>query len=148
MKRLLFLRVFILIIPCLFLFPTIGQAETTTSAHQAVLIEQESGRILYDKNSHEQRPIASLTKVMTAIIAIESGQLNDIVTPSERAIYTHGSSIYLHKDEKMTLEDLLYGLMLRSGNDSAVAIAEHIGGSVEGFAFLMNEKRSEEQTSE
>ncbi len=114
--------------------------DLSISAHHAVLLDQESSRILYEKNAHEKTSIASLTKVMTAIIAIEYGDLDDIVKTSNRAIYTSGSSIYLQKKEKMTLEDLLYGLMLRSGNDASVAIAEHIGGSVEGFVFLMNEK--------
>ena len=77
---------------------------------------------------------------MTAIIAIESGKMKEKVTVSREAIYTEGSSIYLEQGEKMTLEDLVYGLMLRSGNDAAVAIAEHVGGSVEGFVYLMNEK--------
>ena|SRR5690625_740650 len=110
------------------------------SAHNAVLLDQSSSRILFEKNAHEKTSIASLTKVMTAIVAIEYGELDDKVETSARAIHTSGSSIYLQKDEKMTLEDLLYGLMLRSGNDAAVAIAEHIGGSVEGFVYLMNEK--------
>ncbi|MFB4475817.1 D-alanyl-D-alanine carboxypeptidase family protein, partial [Oceanobacillus caeni] len=79
-------------------------------------------------------------KIMTAIIAIESGKMKEKVTVSREAIYTEGSSIYLEQGEKMTLEDLVYGLMLRSGNDAAVAIAEHVGGSLEGFVYLMNEK--------
>lgn len=110
------------------------------SADQAVLMEQQSGRVIYDKNGHEKRPVASITKVMTALLAIEYGQLQDEIIVSERATTVGGSSIYLEKNERMTLEDLLYGLMLRSGNDASVAIAEHIAGSVEGFAFLMNEK--------
>lgn len=110
------------------------------SASNAVLLEANSKRVLYEKESDKQVPIASITKVMTAIVAIEYGQLDDVVSVSERAIQTEGSSIYLKKGEKMTLEDLLYGLMLRSGNDAANAIAEHIGGSIEGFVHLMNEK--------
>lgn len=110
------------------------------SAANAVLLEANSNRVLYEKESDEQVPIASITKVMTAIVAIEYGQLDDVVSVSERAIQTEGSSIYLNKGEQMTLEDLLYGLMLRSGNDAANAIAEHIGGSIEGFVHLMNEK--------
>jgi len=84
--------------------------------------------------------IASLTKIMTAIVAIENGNLTDTVKISDRAYGVEGSSIYLRKGEKLSLEDMLYGLMLRSGNDAATAIAEHIGGSVEGFVFMMNEK--------
>lgn len=121
---------------------TNGQATTSiyVSANNAVLIEQSSGRILFSKKAHEKRSIASITKIMTAIIAIEQGDLDDTVTTSREAVWTEGSSIYLEEGEKILLEDLLYGLMLRSGNDAAVAISEHIAGSVEGFAYLMNEK--------
>src|SRR5699024_6960758 len=80
------------------------------------------------------------TKIMTAIIAIESGRMNEMATASKRAVYAEGSSIYLKQGETMKMEDLVYGLMLRSGNDAAIAISEHIGGSVEGFVHLMNRK--------
>jgi serine-type D-Ala-D-Ala carboxypeptidase (penicillin-binding protein 5/6) len=110
------------------------------SADSAILMEQDSGRILFEKEAHERKRIASITKIMTAILAIESNKLDEMVTVSERAEHTEGSSIYLKKGEKIKLLDLVYGLMLRSGNDAAVAIAEHVGGSVEGFVFLMNEK--------
>lgn len=139
MKRIVLL-VCICILMTSFLFPSRGQAEPEVSAHSAVLIDQNSGRILFEKRAHEKKPIASITKVMTAIIAIESGQMKEKAVTSKRAIYTEGSSIYLKKGEKMTVEDLVYGLMLRSGNDAAVTISEHIGGSVEGFVYLMNEK--------
>ena len=79
---------------------------------------------------------------MTAIIAIESGKMDEKARTSRKAIYTEGSSIYLEQGERMKIEDLVYGLMLRSGNDAAVAIAEHVGGSEEGFVHLMNEKAS------
>lgn len=120
--------------------PTIGRAEPSVSANNAVLMEQSSGRVLLEKKAHDKRPIASITKIMTAIIAIESGKLNETVTVSKRAVYTIGSSIYLEQGEKIKLKDLVYGLMLRSGNDAAVAISEHVGGSMEGFTHLMNEK--------
>ncbi|TLS35635.1 D-alanyl-D-alanine carboxypeptidase family protein [Pseudalkalibacillus caeni] len=115
----------------------------SVSARSAILMEQESGRILFEKDAYSQRRIASITKVMTAILAIESGKMDDMVTVSKRAVYTEGSSIYLKQGEKIKLEDLVYGLMLRSGNDAAVAIAEHVGGSLEGFVHLMNEKAKE-----
>nr|WP_244856760.1 D-alanyl-D-alanine carboxypeptidase family protein [Oceanobacillus sp. J11TS1] len=121
-------------------FPIHGHAAPSVSAQHAILIEQSSGRVLFEKNAVEQASIASITKVMTAIIAIESGKMNEEVTVSRNAIYTEGSSIYLEQGEKMTLKDLVYGLMLRSGNDAAVAIAEHVGESEEGFVYLMNEK--------
>lgn len=121
-------------------YPSVGQAKPGVSANNAVLMEQSSGRVLYNKQAHEQRPIASITKIMTAIVAIESGKMNETVTVSDRAIHAIGSSIYLEKGEKIKLKDLVYGLMLRSGNDAAVAISEHVGGSVEGFVHLMNKK--------
>lgn len=121
-------------------FPIHGHAAPDVSAQQAVLIEQSSGRVLFAKDADEQASIASITKVMTAIIAIESGEMNEKATVSRNAIYTEGSSIYLEQGEEMSLTDLVYGLMLRSGNDAAVAIAEHVGGSEEGFVYLMNEK--------
>ncbi|MFA9455591.1 D-alanyl-D-alanine carboxypeptidase family protein [Halalkalibacter sp. APA_J-10(15)] len=110
------------------------------SAQAAILMEQESGRVLYEKNAHDQLRIASITKIMTALLAIESGKMNEMVKVSNRAEGTEGSSIYLRAGEEMALEDLVYGLMLRSGNDAAIAIAEHVGGSLEGFVYLMNEK--------
>ncbi|WP_174497800.1 D-alanyl-D-alanine carboxypeptidase family protein [Salirhabdus euzebyi] len=122
------------------MYPLHASAAPGVSANNAVLMEYESGRVLYDKGGHEQRSIASITKIMTAIVAIESGKLEEEVTVSDRASRTEGSSIYLKPGDKMKLKDLVYGLMLRSGNDSAVAIAEHVGGSVEGFTHLMNEK--------
>ncbi|HLR63199.1 MAG TPA: D-alanyl-D-alanine carboxypeptidase family protein [Lentibacillus sp.] len=128
-----------LLISSLF-YPASGQANPKVSANNAILIEQSSGRVLFERQAHEQQPIASITKIMTAIIAIESGELNESVTISNRAVNTIGSSIYLEEGEKMKLKDLVYGLMLRSGNDAAVAISEHVGGSLEGFVHLMNKK--------
>lgn len=143
-----FMRIFklflLLLIGTFILYPinshVQAQSSIDVSANQAILMDQKSGRVIYEKDAHERRPVASITKVMTALLAIEFGQLNDEVSVSERATQIGGSSIYLQHNEKITLEDLLYGLMLRSGNDAAVAIAEHIAGSVEGFTFLMNEK--------
>jgi D-alanyl-D-alanine carboxypeptidase (penicillin-binding protein 5/6) len=113
------------------------------SAKSAILIEQESGRILFEKNAYTPMRIASITKIMTAILAVESGKMNDDVTISERAAGTEGSSLYLEEKQKVKLRDLVYGLMLRSGNDAAVAIAEHVGGSLENFIVLMNKKAKE-----
>lgn len=124
----------------IFLIPEHGLASIHTSANNAVLIEQSTGRVLYEKNAHEIESIASITKIMTAIIAIESREMERVTKTSKRAIDTEGSSIYLEQGEKMSIEDLVYGLMLRSGNDAAVAISEHVGGSEEGFVHLMNEK--------
>nr|WP_306438805.1 D-alanyl-D-alanine carboxypeptidase family protein [Longirhabdus pacifica] len=112
-------------------------------AESAVLIDVTSGRVLYERNADKRMRIASLTKVMTAIVAIEHGDLSDKVTVSRNAEGVEGSSIYLQTGDEMSLEHLLYGLMLRSGNDAAVAIAEHVGGSLDGFVYLMNEKATE-----
>lgn len=115
-------------------------AEPITHAKAAALIDVESGRILYSHNGDDSMLIASLTKIMTAIVAIEQGELSDMVKVSKRAFGKEGSSIYLKLGEEMSLHNMLYGLMLRSGNDAATAIAEHVGGSEEGFVILMNEK--------
>ncbi|MGM0921704.1 MAG: serine hydrolase [Bacillota bacterium] len=123
--------------------PRHSSAEIGVSARSAILIEQESGRVLFEKDAHTKRRIASITKIMTAILAIESGKMDEKATVSNRAIHTEGSAVYLQEGEKIKLEDLVYGLMLRSGNDAAVAIAEHVGGSVEGFVHLMNQKAAE-----
>ncbi len=123
--------------------PARTAAAPSVSAEATVLMEQSSGRVMFAKNAHEKMRIASITKIMTAILAIESGKLDEKTKVSKRAVYTEGSSIYLQEGEKIKLEDLVYGLMLRSGNDAAVAIAEMVGGSVEGFTHLMNEKAAQ-----
>ncbi|RAI91314.1 D-alanyl-D-alanine carboxypeptidase [Paenibacillus pabuli] len=131
----------------LFLFPSIVLAEAqgtipgpSNHAQSAALIDVTSGRILYSKDGDKELRIASLTKIMTAIVAIEHGKLDDKVKVTSTAFAKEGSSIYLKLGEEMTLENMLYGLMLRSGNDAASAIAEHVGGSEEGFVLLMNKK--------
>lgn len=108
----------------------------------AIVIDAKSKKILYQKNSHAKLYPASTTKILTALIALEKGSLNDIVT-ADRSVNNleRGSSIIgLKVGEKMTLHELLYGLLLESGNDAAVAIAIHIGGSVKGFSVMMNQK--------
>ena len=109
----------------------------------AIAIEPNSGRILYEKNGFYRRPMASTTKIMTIILALEEGNLEDIVTVSKRAAQVGGSSVDLKINDKIKLSELLYGLMLNSGNDAGIAIAEHIGGSVENFASMMNDKAIE-----
>lgn len=141
-------KVFSIVLVALLIFSISFTQKSTAeqvgvSARNAVLIEQESGRIIYEKSAHDKQRIASITKVMTAILAVESGKMDEIATVSEKAIRAEGSSIYLKRGEKIKLEHLVYGLMLRSGNDSAVAIAEHVGGSLEGFVYMMNEKAAE-----
>ncbi len=120
-----------------------AQAAPDISASSACLIAASTGRILYEKNAFEQRGMASTTKIMSAIVALEYGDREAIITVSDHAAKTEGSSIWLEAGEKMRLEDLLYGLLLASGNDAAVAIAEGISGSVEEFVKLMNQKAKE-----
>ncbi|HHV63291.1 MAG TPA: D-alanyl-D-alanine carboxypeptidase [Firmicutes bacterium] len=110
------------------------------TAASAILMESRTGTILYAKNEHQRRPPASTTKIMTAILAIEHGDLDSIVTVSRRAASIGGSSLWLRPGDKIRLEDLLRGIMLRSGNDGCVAIAEHIAGSEEAFVEMMNVK--------
>jgi serine-type D-Ala-D-Ala carboxypeptidase (penicillin-binding protein 5/6) len=120
-----------------------AEAAPSVSAQRAIVIDQDTGRVLYEKDAHTQSRIASITKIMTAILAIESGKMDETVEVSNNAVRAEGSSIYLKPGEKIKLKDLVFGLMLRSGNDSAVAIAEHVGGSLDGFVYLMNKKAEE-----
>lgn len=115
-------------------------AQPKISAEAAILIDADTGNILYSKNHLEPRPPASLTKVMTAILAIEKGNLEDVVTISKKASQTGESSLNLMEGEKITLKNLLYGALLKSGNDACVAIAEHIASSEEDFVNQMNLK--------
>ncbi len=108
-----------------------------------VLIEQVTGRVLYEKCADEQKYIASITKIMTAIVAIEEAPLDEYVEISENATLQVGSSLYMKQGDKFKLIDLIYGLMLRSGNDAAMAIAEQVAGSEEAFVELMNKKAKE-----
>ncbi|MBQ3080572.1 MAG: D-alanyl-D-alanine carboxypeptidase [Clostridia bacterium] len=121
-----------------------GEAEEVlSSARGMIVIEASSGRELYFKNPDERLPIASTTKIMTCLLALENASLSDQVTAGENASGVEGTSIYLSVGETLTMEEMLYGLMLRSGNDAAVAIAEHVSGDQESFSYLMN-KRAEE----
>lgn len=115
-------------------------AQPSVSAQSAVVMDAVSGRVLYDKNMEKRCGMASTTKIMTAITALENGNLEETVKVSASAAGVEGSSMYLSAGEEITLENLLYGLMLVSGNDAATAVAEHVGGSVEKFAVMMNEK--------
>lgn len=113
------------------------------SAESAVLIEAESGNIIYEKNAHVRRGMASTTKIMTAICALENADISATVTVPREAAGIEGSSVYLREGEKITLENLLYALMLQSANDAAAAIAISVSGSLEAFAELMNAKAAE-----
>ena len=128
----------ILLMLAVFLFSSLAQG-VSVSARSAAVIEMKTGAVLFEKNADERLGMASTTKIMTAICAIENGNPDDIVNITEEMTNIEGSSIYLKAGEKFTLEELLYGLMLHSGNDAAVAIAIHVGGDVPSFVHLMNE---------
>jgi D-alanyl-D-alanine carboxypeptidase (penicillin-binding protein 5/6) len=113
------------------------------TAKAAILMDAASKRVLYQKNAQNKMPMASTTKIMTALLAIEKGSLSDVVKIGPNASGVEGSSIWLSKGEHLTLSDLLYGLMLSSGNDASIAIAEHISGSVDKFVKLMNRRAKE-----
>ncbi len=115
-------------------------AKPNVSAGAAILMDWQTGEILYERNARMRRAPASTTKVLTAIIVLEKAKLSDKVKVSKRAAYTVGSSMHIKPGEVYSVHDLLHGLLLRSGNDAAVALAEHVAGSVEAFAKLMNEK--------
>ena len=110
------------------------------SAQSAILMDAQTGRIIYEKNADRQSLIASTTKIMTALVVCEQANVLDRVRIPQEAVGIEGSSIYLKTGEILTVQDLLYGLMLHSGNDAAVALAIYCGGTVEGFAELMNDK--------
>ena len=121
-----------------------GENIGSISARSACLIEAESGRVLYSKNADKRLPMASTTKIMTAIVAIESGiALNSVVKIPKSAVGIEGSSMYLYEGEELTFEALIYGLLLSSANDASVAIAITVAGSVERFVEMMNKKAQE-----
>ena len=115
----------------------------TINSRAAIVYERSSGTILYSKSENEKRKMASTTKIMTAIVVLEHSNLSDIVTVSAKAAGTGGSRLGLHSDDKISIHDLLYGLLLCSGNDAAIALAESVGGDVENFANLMNQKAND-----
>lgn len=114
--------------------------ESELYAGSACMMDAQSGRVLYEKDGYTKKPNASTTKILTCILALEQGNLSDVVTVSQRAAGQPAVHLGAREGESFLLGDLLYSLMLESHNDTAVMIAEHIGGSVEGFAQLMNQK--------
>ena len=121
----------VLLLPC-----SVG----AISAQKAILVDGETGRVLYEKDADSRSLIASCTKIMTALVICEQCNVLDRVKVPKEAVGVEGSSMYLKEGEVLTVQELLYGLMLRSGNDAAVALAIYCGGTVEGFAQLMNDK--------
>ena len=144
-KVLAFLLVFLLIIPLSSLFVSADEGVLNgISEKSACLIEAESGRVLYRKNASKRMPMASTTKIMTAIVALESGiALDTKIRIPKEAVGIEGSSVYLKQDESVSFEMLLYALLLSSANDAAVAIACTVSDSVESFVDLMNKKARE-----
>lgn len=110
----------------------------TCSAKGAIVAEQSTGRVVFEQNADARLPMASTTKIATALTVLRHANVNGIVTVPKAACGIEGSSVYLTEGERLSVLDLLYGLMLRSGNDCAVALALHVGGSVDGFVEMMN----------
>ena len=135
-------KILILIFSLIFTVNVYG-GEMSVVSQGAVLMDEKTGRVLWEKNMNDQMAMASTTKIMTAIIALESGKTEEIVIASKIAASAPEVKMGLKTGEEHRLYDLLYPLMLESSNDAAIAIAEHIGGSVEGFAKLMNDKVKE-----
>lgn len=132
------------IISLLFSLPVItGPPPPLLDSPSYLLMDPDTGEIIYGRNIHEIRPPASTTKIMTALLAIELGNPDDLVTISWNADSEGGSSLGIKEGEEIPLADLTYAMLVRSGNDSAIAVAEHIGGSVSGFSGLMNQRAEE-----
>lgn len=127
-------------LPAIYETPFYENGNISTGAVSAIVCDANSGEIIYSQNPDEKLPMASTTKIMTALIVLENSSLDEAVTISEESVGIEGSSIYLSKGEVLTVEELLYGLLLESGNDSAHALAVHTGKTVDGFCLLMNEK--------
>ncbi len=136
----------LLLIAALLCIPFSAKADGNPSAipaQAAYLIEANSGRVIAAKNENAHLPMASTTKIMTALLAIESGRMAETVTVAAEVAGTEGSSMYLKAGEKLPLSELVYGLMLRSGNDAAAAIAYFLDGGIEAFAERMNARAEE-----
>lgn len=117
-----------------------SKEELQLNSRIALIYDRSSGRIIFEKNGNKQTPMASTTKIMTAIVVLENTNLKNIVTVDSKSASIGGSRLGLKRYDKVTVNDLLYGLMLRSGNDAASALAIYIGGSIQNFAEMMNNK--------
>lgn len=135
----------ILFLLCLLFTVNCYGAEKTpeVNALSAVLIDADTGRVLWGKKENEPMAMASTTKIMTAIVTLENADINEMVTVSKNAVLAPPVKMHLQVGEKLTLEQLLYALLMQSSNDAAVAIAEKVGGSVENFCSMMNKKAKE-----
>lgn len=133
----------LLLFSFLFIFSINNCYASTSTASQYILMDEVTGRVLRGKNYNTPMLIASITKIMTCLLAIESNKLDDIVIIDDVINDSYGSGIYIEVGEEICLRDLLYGLMLRSGNDAALMIAKYVGGDVETFVNMMNNKAKE-----
>lgn len=131
---------FFIIIFAIFIIPLNVFAD---SALSTVVMEVNSGRILYSRDADSKRLIASITKIMTCIVTLENSSLEKVVTVGDEVLEMYGTNIYIEVSEKISIKDLLYGLMLRSGNDAAVVLAKNVFGSEEKFVMEMNKKAKE-----
>lgn len=113
------------------------------TADSALLMDWHTGTVLYEKNAYALRHPASLTKIMTAVVALENSSLHDVITVTEASCYIPGQTVNLRPGQRFTMEDLLYATLLKSANDAATAVAVHVGGSVPEFASMMNQKAAE-----
>ena len=139
-------RILLLLLSAVAIIVTFGSANTfyaDASASAEIAMELETGTVLKESNADLKLPMASTTKIMTAIIIVEDCNLDEVITVPDEAVGVEGSSIYLKKQEQIDIKDLLYGLMLRSGNDSAAALAIHHSGSIEKFVEVMNARAQE-----
>ena len=138
-KRILYLTLIIFNI----YLPVYAMPVTDITAKSFVLIEAKTGKIIFERDAEKMMYPASTTKMMTLIVALENSKLDEIVTASTVASQTEGSTLWLAPGEQLSMRDMLYGIILVSGNDATVAVAEHIAGSVTDFAKLMNKKAKE-----
>ena len=139
-ERFVIVSIFLILLFIFYATVVFSAGGISLSARSAALYDPSSKTFLYTKNADERLPMASTTKIMTALVAIENASLDQSVAVSDEAIGTEGSSLYLKRGEILSMGDLLRGLMLRSANDAAAAIAYEISGSIEAFAEKMNEK--------
>lgn len=137
----MFKKIVIFSLLLLIIIPKVNAVNLNTESISVVDIS--SGRVLASKNIDDKRLVASTTKIMTAIVAIENSDLYNVVTAKDEILTMYGSNIYLEYNENMVLLDLLYGLMLRSGNDAATTIATYVGGTEDNFVKMMNKKAQE-----
>ena len=137
-------KIYIILLTIIFItFSNIQLVKANDTSKSSIIMDLDTGRVLYEKNAHQKQLIASTTKIMTAIITIENASMNEIVTVGKEILSMYGTNIYIEVGEKIKVIDLLYGLLLRSGNDAAITLANYIGKTEENFINMMNVKARE-----